>query len=388
MKKNKVGILTFHRSINNGAFMQCYSLSKKLQEELDCDVEVIDYNSAKIEKLYKKQVVKSRPFTFADIFKRFCMYRSFRSVLKTLPLSNFTMVNDEFSELFDKLRDEYDAVIVGSDAVWNWTSRGFPNAYWLNLDFDGKLYSYAASAHGMNLEKVTDDQLAYCRKALEKYSFIGVRDSNTETFVKRISPDLEPIHTCDPTIFLDMDKIPCDLEKLKEKLKKKYKISFKKPIIGLMSENEKIGKLVRDKYGDKYDIVAVFQNNKYADYFLYDLTPYEWSRVFSCFELTFSQYFHGTLLSLKNLTPVVAIDVWKLTKNTVAKIEDVFNRTGFSHCYFKLAELTDETIQKIYAVADEMLENPPKEKIAEVLRIEAKTSEAFFEKIKEDLKND
>ena len=30
----RIGILTYHRSINDGAVMQCYSLSKRLQQEI------------------------------------------------------------------------------------------------------------------------------------------------------------------------------------------------------------------------------------------------------------------------------------------------------------------------------------------------------------------
>ena len=40
----RVGILTFHKSINYGAFMQCYSLSQRMQRDFpDCRIEVIDY---------------------------------------------------------------------------------------------------------------------------------------------------------------------------------------------------------------------------------------------------------------------------------------------------------------------------------------------------------
>lgn len=383
----KIGILTFHRSINNGAFMQAYSLSKKLSEKLGCKVEIINYNNRDIEKKYIVEIVKSRPLSIKAVWQRFSMYRSFRRVLKTLPLSEFKIIDNKFDVLFEKLKKEYDFLVVGSDAVWNWTLRGFPNPYLLNIDYEGKLYSYAASAHGMKLAKVTEEQLSYCKEALSKYSFIGVRDGNTERFVRNVSGDLNPIHTCDPTVFLDMDKVPCDIEKLKERIKKKYGISFKKPIIGIMSENEQIGKLVREKYGEKYDIVAVFKANKYADYFLYDLTPYEWSRVFSFFELTFSQYFHGTLLSLKNLTPVIAIDVWKLEKDTVAKLQDVLERLDLSYSYFKIGALTDDVMKDIYNLADEFLKNPPKEAIYNALCKESQSADAFFEKIKEDFEN-
>ena len=49
----KIGILTFHKSINNGAVLQCYSLTKRLQQEFPDDtVEVIDYHMPKIERFY------------------------------------------------------------------------------------------------------------------------------------------------------------------------------------------------------------------------------------------------------------------------------------------------------------------------------------------------
>ena len=41
----KLGILTFHKSINYGAFMQCYALSQRLQRDFpQIEVEVIDYH--------------------------------------------------------------------------------------------------------------------------------------------------------------------------------------------------------------------------------------------------------------------------------------------------------------------------------------------------------
>ena len=44
-KIKKIGILTFHNSINNGAVMQAYSLSKKIQQVMpESKVEIIDYH--------------------------------------------------------------------------------------------------------------------------------------------------------------------------------------------------------------------------------------------------------------------------------------------------------------------------------------------------------
>jgi hypothetical protein len=40
----KIGILTLHRSINYGAFMQAYSLWYNLKKSTDYQIEIIDYD--------------------------------------------------------------------------------------------------------------------------------------------------------------------------------------------------------------------------------------------------------------------------------------------------------------------------------------------------------
>ena len=122
--RKKIGILTFHRSINNGAFMQSYSLSKALKKRFGADVEIINYDNKNVDRKYKKEIVKSRPFNLKSIYKRFITYISFRSVLKSLPLSDFCIIDNEFEKLFERLQKEYDLLVVGSDAVWNWKMRG------------------------------------------------------------------------------------------------------------------------------------------------------------------------------------------------------------------------------------------------------------------------
>lgn len=47
----KVGIITYHRAENFGAFLQCFALQKTI-EELGYRVEVIDYRQSIIEETY------------------------------------------------------------------------------------------------------------------------------------------------------------------------------------------------------------------------------------------------------------------------------------------------------------------------------------------------
>ena len=53
----KIGILTFHQSVNNGAVMQAYALSKRLKEEYpDDEIEIINYRKKSVDRIYSYPV--------------------------------------------------------------------------------------------------------------------------------------------------------------------------------------------------------------------------------------------------------------------------------------------------------------------------------------------
>ena len=174
----RIGILTFHRSYNYGAFMQCYSLSKKLQEQFpEHQVEIIDYTTKKVKDHYEAELLR---YTDSAVRKRVAERNMlFTKAQDTLPLSEYNCVSDDYSDTVDYMNSTYDAVIVGSDAVWNWVVRGFPNLYFLK-DYKGKKYSYAASVHGMSYLNMTNAQKEYLKEAFSQFEYIGVRDVTTE----------------------------------------------------------------------------------------------------------------------------------------------------------------------------------------------------------------
>ena len=319
----KIGILTFHRSINYGAFMQCYSLATRLRKDFpQHTVEVIDYNSSVTEGMYEAQIQKASPQLAQKLSQRM---EAFHSVYHTLPLSERHMVGDSCQELAQWLNEEYDAVIVGSDAVWNWIIRGFPNPYFLK-DYRGLKLSYAASAHGQRFRNMTAEQKEYLAEAFKDFYYLGVRDSNTEDMLRFVSPELQGHHNCDPTVFLDLETLPCDMEALKEKLRQRG-VDFTKPLIGIMGYPARIGKELKRKLGSEVQLIALYEENSYADVYLHDLTPFEWARVFSLFTATVTHFFHGTLLSLVNGTPVFSVETGSaFALEYTTKIQDALSR--------------------------------------------------------------
>ena len=325
----RIGILNFHRSYNYGAFLQCYSLKERIKNSFpNCEVEVIDYIHASVKKGYDNSVnAYDDPKIKKEIQKR---NQGFDSVLPMLNLSPETFIVDSSDEVLEYMNTRYDAVVVGSDAVWNWVSRGFPNIYFLK-GYRGRKFSYAASAHLLPFEKVTDEQKKYLQDALSEFDYLGVRDIATENFLREIDPNLKFEHNCDPTMFLDVESIPVAEQEVLQKLYG-YGIDIESPMIALMANPRNIGRELSSKF-EKKSVVSVYEANKFGT-FVGDLNPFEWMKVLSLCGTTITHYFHGTLLSLKGGTPVLAIETAsQYNKTYVSKLKDVLGRLDLGEWY-------------------------------------------------------
>lgn len=392
----KIGILTFHRSINYGAFMQCFSLITRLKKDFsDCVFEVVDFTPERVINSYSniinqaKTEERRRQYTERS--------RAFQEVYPYLNLSPQRLETDNYYEIADYLNQHYDVVIVGSDAVWNWTTRGFPNVYFLN-DYHGVKFSYAASAHGLHYKNMTQEQRSYLQKAFNDFSYIGVRDVTTENMVRYVFPEKRIYHNCDPTAFLNLDNVPCDMSILRNKMEK-HGVDFSKPLVGIMTGGT-IGREIKKKYGNKIQIVAVCDYNPYADVYLYDLTPFEWAHVFSFFKLTLTCFFHGTMLSLKNGTPVIPIETLNsFSAVYTTKISDLLNRLELTEWREEINHLSCNKLQRVFyhfglktdkdlweRVFDRMnlfLKNDYSEIIFKKMNQEAKYYDSFHEALRE-----
>lgn len=392
----KIGILTFHGSINEGAVMQCYSLCHRLMHDFpDAKIEVIDYHMPRIQKVYEISImnylssrgIRSRfrkvlhLILAPSLIKQMKSRKSaFEMCTDLLPLSPETIVDDGTEELFNYINNHYDIVVSGSDAIWNYNVRGFPNPYFLSESIHIPKLSYAASCYGMAYEKIPEEEKKQISKILSSYCFLGVRDDESAKFAQSIGCSVVTVHTCDPTVFLDLNDLPVNIEKLREKMKKRG-FDFHKPAIGVMSGN-KMCKMARQLYGSAYQIVALQAPSIYADVNLHDLSPYEWSRIFSFFKLTITSFFHGTLVSLRNGVPVIAIALEsEYSKNHMTKVQDFLHRVGLEDCYvhtdFKKAGLS-----AIKQKADQLLNSEDmREIILKRMEREAQSVAVFTQEI-------
>ena len=336
----KIGILTFHKSINNGAFLQCFSL-QSIIKNMGYDVEIIDFDNERMNKMYFN-LYNSRLFD-AHTLKEFCskiiyrkkdkenrlLYSKFKDSWNLLPLSKKNFIfNGLSTDLTDFINENYDLLVIGSDAVFNWIKRGFPNPYVSIEGIKIPVISYAASSFGMDKENLSIEELCLFSKTLNQMGKISVRDSYTKSFVNEIS-NKNVAEVYDPTFFLKLDEIK---NILREKTNVDIKFPKNKIIIGLVGEIDKsiIKKLHKNK---QIYLVSTTFYNKGADRYICSLSPFEWALIFKYFDLTITNLFHGTLLSLKNLVPCVSIDVSSFSSRYEGKIFDSLKKLDLLELY-------------------------------------------------------
>ena len=188
----KVGILTLNDAINYGALFQMYSLYVTLFNE-NFEVQIINYEDNVINNRYrlflKRKSIKSNIKELLFMPSRILEQNSFSSFKKKMNFSR-RVNNDTIKEL------EFDAVIAGSDQIWNLTLTNNNYTYFLDW-FQGDKYSYAAS-FGINQ---FDWQFESAISHLIDYKAISVRENNALSFLQRHS--IDAIQNIDPIFLLD-----------------------------------------------------------------------------------------------------------------------------------------------------------------------------------------
>lgn len=337
--------------------MQSYSLSNKIAAVIpDASVEIIDYIAPRERKnIYLNVLSKLKRTGIKSAYEEVKKIQIFKRSLKYLKLSNKYITSSALDELFDYIDSTYDALIIGSDAVFNWKQNGFPSAFIPNYSFHIPVVTYAASVHGLKYYDESSDRINICREAFSKMPLIGVRDLCTEQFVSFCCKDAKIIHCCDPTFLLDFDVLYQIEHRSIDALFSEHNISSTKRYIVTMLQDQEVAKDVYNKYHSSYTVVALFSYTKYSDIFIGNASPIEWSLLLRDASLVFTNFFHGTLLSLIQGTPAMVVDTSHYFDKYEGKLMDLMiRRLGISDLYTKIEDyLIDNS--NFYLTADSCL---------------------------------
>lgn len=219
----KVCILTFAVTNNYGATLQCYALSKFIQQQghetmiLNVPLQKAGALRAKVS-LWKH--VKGRfKRTFNIVSENTRYPRNHKQIKQDSMFADKNMVLfDQFREkYFDNLTHEYineedfekdypkaDLYIVGSDQVWNvWvTNYQYPIFFFSFIKHACRRISYAACMGGNTNFEFTNDEISKISLLLSKFDSISVRDKTGVDILKNRF-DVSALQVLDPTFLID-----------------------------------------------------------------------------------------------------------------------------------------------------------------------------------------
>lgn len=196
----KLSCLTFHDSSNYGAVLQTYALQTFLTS-MGHEYEVINYSNA------EKRKFDSLTGRNRELSLPLYLYKLAELPLEAYKKQKFQSFSDRYLNktprfyTMEELRNyakNRDAIVVGSDQVWNASMIRQDSAYFLKFTEKRKKLSYAAS---LGVSKVTDSQRRFYEEMLADFDRIAVREQSGAKLIEEISGKAAEV-VLDPTLLL------------------------------------------------------------------------------------------------------------------------------------------------------------------------------------------
>lgn len=193
----KIGILTFHNALNQGAVLQAYALQTYIEEK-GHEVEFIDYRPERKHSL-KGFLAKSLD-TMA--FKWFNIYNEIKYE-KRNDFNKVLHVGSVRYRSFEEMRSNpplYDLYICGSDQVWHFPRQLNPVYLMDFLPDDAVIISYAAS---MGQHFPPQSEIYSLRNSLRRFKGLSLREDVSVEYVRNLFiGEKEIIQNVDPTLLI------------------------------------------------------------------------------------------------------------------------------------------------------------------------------------------
>lgn len=285
----KVGVLTFHRCFNYGSYWQARCLVEGLRG-LGHEAELLDHANAHVnwrEARCLLQPALPQRTAREDLPALKAKARKFVDAADALPLSpRFPLDEWEASAA-------YDAVVVGSDEVWNFRHPWYGGkqlffGQGLNA---GRRVSYAASFGNHDAAEGMDP---FWAEMLRGFDHVSVRDANASALVRE-ALGVEPALVLDPCLQFPEVVVAEDAGEA-EPYALVYGHGLPEWLAGAV-------RAWSDATGVR--LVSVGYRNDWADVQRIDAGPGEFAGLMAGAEAVVTNFFHGCVFALINGKPLV-----------------------------------------------------------------------------------
>lgn len=322
----KIGILTFHRLINYGSYLQAYALKKMLEQSEEDEIVYVDYVPEEIEK-EKERVDNKLYYLLSNIYglrskesRKRIKYR--RMVQKF----NTTFKNKWIVELVgtnkETLNWNVDKLVIGSDEVFNCKNKsaesGFARILWGNRDSNYKanaVISYAASFGNVVWEDIEGtSQEDLLKKSVDNFTTISVRDTNSQSILQKVTD--RPISINLDPVFLYSFKDECPQILLKD-----YIVVYDYSYEFSQEEQEEIIDFAKKKNKKIVSLGCYYQ--PFCDLWI-PASPFEVLSYIKAADYVIAATFHGTVFSIKYNKPFAVIVREERNKNKLRGLLEQF----------------------------------------------------------------
>ena len=384
----RCGILTFHYVGNEGAAWQACALCAHLRAaHPQHRFEIVDYRPAAQQAALAAWCSPER-IRMYDEFLRGC-------------LGGERLVSDSPEDLFRRLPQSYDAVLVGSDIVWqvdvprslparlrrsrercgwprpsvaspyafardlkNWAVdvwRGaarsrpgrlpFPNAYWLAPELPLRKAAAAASIGYANYARASRTLRDEMLRRLRAFDFISVRDRPTLDFIRSLDPALGARVRLmpDPAWLWDQPLPDTD------SILRAAGVPADPPRAGVLwprggGYRERLERWILPVLRSRgFHVVSVIDRNPAADTDLaaQGLSPLAWWSVIRSLDFLVTVRTHPTIAALKYGTPVFNVDVTAMHNRCGhSKSRDMLESFGLADvCLHRREDFNERTVR-------------------------------------------
>lgn len=302
--QKKVGIITFHLSINYGAVLQCYALQHVLSSK-GMDVEVIDYhpdfNKRGSSIIYRNSILNKLRKWYIELReyspKRYPWRKSFSKFVNTeLKLSKKCT--------YKSIPPTYDYYVIGSDQMWNYKITGeLHPAFFADFIFEKGSKKYISYAVSMEETELKEDLRGQFIKYLENFDAISVRE---ETLLLIIQPLTEKkvYRTIDPVLLAD--RCLWDKFAIHPKISERYVLVYQ---VRYCPDALRIAREIAKQIDAKVIELASNMNAPFAPETLGVQSPAEFVGWFKDAECIVTTSFHGTVYSMTFEKPFYMVNI-------------------------------------------------------------------------------
>ena len=345
IKSCKIAVLTFHRCINYGCYWQARCLSQALQKR-GFEVELLDHRARRVE--FAEWRCAFRPQLPAAPVRT--DYPQLRRKIET-----FARAHDELplSAPFDL--DEphdvaaYDAVVVGSDEVWNLSHPWYGKKllFWGDGVRAQKLISYAASFG--NQTHAID---AFWADKLRRFDAIAVRDANSQRLVCEALGAAPPI-VLDPCLQWPI-VAQGETRGPRESFIAVYGHNFS-------PEFAANARAAADRFG--VPLISIGYRNNWAHEQWLDAGPHDFAQFIERAQSVVTNYFHGCVFALANRKPFAcevsdyrAVKISNLLQTVGAEWHLTNDQTSAAEFATLLSEPIEVDLSELRARSERFLE--------------------------------